>query len=132
MITADNFIEAFLGSRFYMFNGSAYTTSERTWFVYEQLPEEGPGVKKKIGQFKSEKEARDFLTVHKEEYAKWLRTILVVSASTTVPTVSGTVPPSQSSTDALLQRRLRKRKKPSEKSQPETAETSPTPSESGT
>lgn len=64
MITARNLIETVIALRLY-----TYTPEAGVYLLYENMPEEGEGVKKKLGRFKSEEE----LAAFREEYEKELK-----------------------------------------------------------
>lgn len=64
MITSKNLIETVIALRMYVWD-----KGDGTFNLYESLPEDGEGVKKKLGSFKS----REELDTFREEYAEQLR-----------------------------------------------------------
>ncbi len=78
-MTKDILIEMLLGNRLYIFK-SDYGKQHK-WMVFENLLEEGAGVRKQIGTFPTETEAKRFLVLFREEMRKYYNELLEFSVN---------------------------------------------------
>lgn len=74
-------IRGLVNSRVFIYKSSY---GEKQWVVYENLYEEGDEVKKQIGRFGSEKNARVFAAAFRDELTKYFEAALTVTVDLTV------------------------------------------------
>lgn len=96
MITDKNFIKAFVGLRFFLWQ---HRDADQ-WIIYESLPEEGEGCRRKIISFDNETEAKKFFKAYKAKWMKFYKDNFKITG----PDMKGNVPDMKGIRESSLKR----------------------------